>query len=193
MTLKTFLNESVTYDDLIKAIKDNNMTGRLIWRGMKRSDEEFGIKSVRKDRKSLSNYPYHYVFNDAFKEKFGHKLRSETLFVTKDFNEAANYGKAYAVIPKDKPKFYYSPNVKDLFSYDQRYFANDGKTGTIEQKIKALVDTYIEETKISDIKSKYTDVEIMILCNEYYFVDMTDLPFSAWEEFQGLLQYLEEF
>lgn len=193
MTLKTFLNESVSYEDLIKAIKDNNMTGRLLWRGMKKTNEEFGIKSVRKDRKSLSNHPYHNEFNDAFKEKFGHKLRSETLFVSKDFTEAAQYGKAYVIIPKDKPKFYYSPNVKDLFSYDQRYFEHDGKEGSPEQKIKDLVDTYIEETKVTDIKGKYSDVEIMILCNEYYFVDMTDLPFSTWENYQGLLQYLEEF
>lgn len=192
MTLKTFLSESVSYNDIIKAIKSNNLTGRLLWRGMKETGEEFGIKKTRKDRRSLSNYPYHDEFNKAFKEKFGVKLRSETLFVTKDNSSAGTFGTPYVIIPKDKPKYYYSPKVKDLFAYDQKYFEN-GVNGTFEEKMKNIVDSYIETSDISKIKYDYSDGEIMLLCDEYYYIDMENMSYDAWENYEGLLQYLEHF
>jgi hypothetical protein len=188
-----FITETISYDQIIKAIKLNNLNGPFLWRGVTfKLDDDFGLKKVRKDRESLSNYSYHYEFNELFFKKFKSKLRSEAVFCVKNQHLAADYGTPVIVIPKDKAKFYHSPFVKDLITFDKiklnlqnNEILKDKKT--IEEKLQAIVDTYIEYSDISKIKDNN---EIMILCNEYYYINVENMPYM--HTYEDLVDYLEE-
>lgn len=84
------------------------------------------IKSRRKDRYTLDIKPdISQIFDDYFQQQFDFRLRSSGVFATKDPVSAASYSqydtqlkrrKAYMFFPIGEYKYYWNPEILDLFS-----------------------------------------------------------------------------
>lgn len=137
----------------------------LMFRGMKNKGVGAFKQSVRGDRKPKNMLPeLHSKIDDWFQTKFGIKARSETVFVTGDFNDARSYGKAYAVFPIGEFDFVWSPEVGDLFIVLHNETPSEVPDRLADLKyqttdLKAAIDSYYE---------------IMVRCKEYYAVPIYD-------------------
>ena len=125
MNFYKFLNEDRTFDNIATVLKYNGQhyineyrkckDKNLIYRGLD-SDEDYIVKSVRKDRRPLdTNIEIHNLVDEYFHKKFNVKLRSESLFGTYSSSEASRYGNIFIIIPLGNFKIYISEKYNDLY------------------------------------------------------------------------------
>lgn len=102
--------------DFLKELKLRNKDN-LMYRGSNRS-RDFGRKKVRTDR-SPKDMPIqaHDALDDAFKDLYGWRARSEGLFCTGRKSTASSYGTAQIVFPIGRYEYLWSDNITDLYSY----------------------------------------------------------------------------
>jgi hypothetical protein len=188
MKFKYFINESDKniYKEIAKAIKANKLTGDFLYRGMK-NKPEIGMSVVRKDRVSLdTDNKIHNLFNDNFLEKFNIKLRSSTVFVTKNARESLTYGTTYIIIPKEKAEYYYNENVKDLWSSTERFIRETPEK--MKELIKKMADGYEKANNPKYVRNK--DCEIMIDCDNYYYMSLNAVDYeSIYNGYESLYDY----
>lgn len=78
-----------------------------------------GKKSVRKNRTPKDTPEFiHNALDDEFKNKFGVKARSNSIFATFSVENAYDYGNAYHIFPVGrKYAFIYSQEIDDLYTW----------------------------------------------------------------------------
>ena len=186
MRLKHYINESedIPWEQIkkdcqpfIKEIKNPNC---FLYSGRKEK-LPYIKKKVRKDRKPLDTPEViHNALNDIFKKKFGIKLRSESLFVSKCIGQASGYGTPYIILPIGKYKLYSNTDITDLYSSLNQYvnltelvefwtteYIKPAKEDFMNRAQK-IVDGYKETT--SPVKQRDKQ-EIMLVCDEYYAIN----------------------
>lgn len=139
ISFKQFLNESDDIESVIqqiqndcapfiKAMKNPIATGSYFFRGVKNrsifgknvnlinNEPEVVKGQLRTDRHPDSTpLVVHEVADAYFERTFGHKYRSNALFVTADENDADQYGKVYMVLPIGNYKCVTSHVINDLY------------------------------------------------------------------------------
>lgn len=113
--------------DLKKAYKSSGKSN-FLYSGRKSSD--FLItKKIRKNRKPLHTPELiHNKLDDMFKEKFGIKARSNSLFTYTDWYSVDYYGNPYYVFPVGKKyRFIWNNKVGDLFVELEKMLKNEFK------------------------------------------------------------------
>jgi hypothetical protein len=207
-----FLENKDTLNQIIDIVKTFDNKTPLLFRGSYKELDSYGKIAVRKDRKPTStDVETQEELDFFFKEKFGVKLRSESLFATLDVDMAETYGNLIIVVPKESTNYYTNPHIKDLFyAFDtvdslltSKLLLSDElpdilrKLSSITHKaytpdtldeipikeliknlkredysfiFKRAIDGYKKVTAISDIK---TNNEVMVDCDEYYYVRYT--------------------
>lgn len=85
--------------------------------------EYFQKLKLRKNRGPKDmDFEIHQKLDNLFDQKFGIKLRSNSLFCTRDYNMAAGYGDFVCLVfPIGKFEYYWNPDVIDLFSILDSY------------------------------------------------------------------------
>lgn len=197
------INESFTVKDgmeIIEMIKKDckpflreKMPGDFLYRGMKRNIDFYKKLKIRKNRRPKDTPErLHKIFDEEFKKKFGWGARSEGIFCTPSFDDAAYYGDAYLIFPIGSFKFVYSIHIPDLYTHVKKlyssYFLGQGEDEEIRELAKNLVDTYTDKQldRGMDI-----DVEISINCNEYYAVENDILiPIDNDKEYIDIIENL---
>lgn len=101
--------------DILKFYKNNNNL-RLLFRGIKSSDDVLYIKT-NKQRKPVDNSKiFHDWLNRGFNSAYGERVRSKCVFCTQKSSIAHLYGNnTYVIFPKGKIHFYYSNIINDIF------------------------------------------------------------------------------
>jgi len=99
--------------DIFNVMKKNH---NVLWRGVKTDTSSNIIEEVpRIDRKPRDTKQWlHDKLDDAFKVKFGWKVRSEGIFATSSIDFAKQFGKPYMFFPFDGYKYVWNPYVRDL-------------------------------------------------------------------------------
>lgn len=91
-----------------------------IFRGAKNIDDTYtkglGVKGSRIDREPLdTRRDVSKILDNFFEEKFGVKLRSSGVFASKLPTVASDYGRPFLFFPIGDYKYYWNPDVKDLY------------------------------------------------------------------------------
>ena len=198
-TFKTYLDEStylgedeISPEEAAKIIKERghewekiiggfrtDSVNWIIYRGMRvRFSPDICIKYPRTSRRPLTtDKNVHELADDYFKQKFGIKFRSETIFVSRSQPLAETYGDPYVIFPLDRVNFAWSPKVQD-FTYSAHAFNSRFKD---EESIsKEDINSFQEfmddlEYKCDDdsLRNEYVKFsnlkqhEVMIKCDEY--------------------------
>jgi hypothetical protein len=134
ITFKQFLSEEKR--ELVAFLRENCQpacqdiveSNYMLWRGMDgaqssyekwsvrdelKADVKFG--TVRKDREPRDTPLWaHNVVDDFLEDKFGVRLRSNSLFVYPEKILAGAYGRPHAIIPVGKYSLYWSDEATDL-------------------------------------------------------------------------------
>ena len=181
MRLINYINESedIPWDKIKKDcqpfIKDIKSPNDFLYSG-RQTNEKFFTRKVRKNRVPTDTPEIiHNLLDDMFKKKFGHKLRSESLFVTKDVEIASGYGTPYIILPIGNYKLFGNPKIYDLYSYingnfDLEEMIDFWTTEYIKPAKKEFIDNLQKViNKYKELQaSKIGDYEVMLLTNEYY-------------------------
>jgi len=109
--------------DIFNVMKTNH---NALWRGVDREPSSNITEMVpRTDRRPRDTKMWlHTRLDDAFKAKFGWRVRSEGTFATASMNFADQFGSPHMFFPFDGYKYVWNPNVHDLtaklisFNYD---------------------------------------------------------------------------
>lgn len=116
LNMKAFEKMVADCKPFLGELKKSNY--EFLYSGREGSYEKFNKRKIRKRRKPRDTPPeIHDMLNKSFKDKFGVKARSESLFITNNPHEAASYGQPHYVFPVGKYKLIYSKKVNDLYRY----------------------------------------------------------------------------
>ena len=166
---------------------NNQPYKHMILRGMKDLSypghglpDDAGIKTTRLDDRVPNDTPeeIHNLANEYFTQKHGHPYRNG-LFVTGYEMTAEAYGKPYAVFPIGKFDFIWNENISDFTTdvadyvmQDIEEFAERGDGFWPEDlgKSMRMFGPYTENNGM--IKAIENGGEIMIWCQEYYYMTM---------------------
>lgn len=182
------LNESIKIDTIIsdckKFIKESK--GHFLYRGIKNMGfydtkiERFEVNTNRKplDTPSLLQT----LFDEEFSKLYGVKPRASSIFCTGSRSLAGDYGRPMVIFPIGNYTYWWSPDVLDLVDIWSTYNIKlaDVRINTPEytedpseliSKINKLLTNrkYYNTDLVNAISSSN---EIMILCKEYYAVDI---------------------
>ncbi len=146
----------------LKSFKGHNL--EIWYRGIKNS-VSFFKNSVRIDRLPVStDIELHLELDSEFNKRYGHKFRSNALFVTGDEKEALEYGNVYMIFPINEYKYIWNDKIEDLFLFTD--ILNGDKPEYSDGISKEmLLSTYKSTNMIRAINS---EVEIMLACKKYY-------------------------
>jgi hypothetical protein len=186
----------------------NDVKNNVLYRGLKVNavEEEVGIKNVRlADRvpKDMAMND-HVSLNAYFEKNYGHPYRN-SLFVSGTRSIAAGYGKPYAIFPMGKFEYIWHPEIMDLYDFvgDEpvqlwekvakrakskgyqfttwdAFIADHGHAGGLLQfHHDTEIGRYLTQDLIGGIQ--HHGMEIMIWCQQYYYLDQDYLPMlNTW-------------
>lgn len=117
---------------------------------------------IRTDRKPMNtSNKYHIPLNKYFKDTYGIEYRSNSIFVTGDYNDANDYGQGspFLIFPIGNYNYLWSPNIDDLYMHTGVIFSKP-----LDSK-KSLLSSYIHNKDMN--KAILSDNEIMLNGTEY--------------------------
>jgi hypothetical protein len=121
--------------DLVKGGFDNtHRQDDLLYSGRNKTIPMFSSE-IRKNRRPKDMQPFrHDTYDRLFNDKFGVKVRSNSLFCTGNYTEALSYGSglAYLIFPIGQYKVIWSDKVRDLYT---DYIANK-----VFEKYPSMID-----------------------------------------------------
>lgn len=118
------------------------------------------------------------IFNDCFRANFGVPIRSQGVFTSKSPYVTETYGKTQIFFPIGEYRYFWSPNVDDLYQYVDENLHNVYQYGIYSEE-----DDYDEEEQIynfvDETVASYVDnqldrcerQEITFVCDSYYLVE----------------------
>lgn len=124
-------------------LKDYRKTHRILYRGLRRVDDNIFVGTSPINRKSV-DLPMliQNIFDDKFKQLHFDARRSNSIFCVPSAWTANKYGNAYMIFPINGFKFTWSPKVWDLYNY----------IGGLENASKEVVKDTIMITKSMSLK-----------------------------------------
>jgi len=146
----------------LKSFKGHNL--EIWYRGMQ-SSVSFFQRDVRTERiPTNTDVELHLELDSEFNKRYGHKYRSNALFVTGDVSEANEYGSVFMIFPIGDFKYLWNERIDDLFLFTDILSGNkpEYSSGTYKEK---LLSTYKSTNMMRAINS---EVEIMLACKQYY-------------------------
>lgn len=147
-----------------------SQTYKPMYRGIMIFDQYNAVSTspVRKNRKPLNTNPnVHKAVDAAFKQLFGYKFRSGSMFATGGSNNASYYGVNHVVIPIGEFTFCWSPNIHDLYdTSEERYIPHT----VPEEMVNFIKAVGYKTTDLN--KAISSKQEIMIYCDSYVKIRM---------------------
>jgi len=191
MKFNDYLNEE-KIDTIIKEIKTNCQPFLKDWRSLnidtfpysgRIKKVDFGIKNIRKDRKSKDMpIELHQLLDNWFYKKFGVRARSNSIFVSFDLNEVSFYGMPHLIFPIGNYTAISSSYIRDLYNemsilYKQHTNYNYNLIfkedyGILEDKgvFEKKVIEWLEKSKYEKKLKKQKGNEIMIVTDKCFLV-----------------------
>ena len=142
-------------------------------------DGVWKIEPIEKRKAKDTNWEISELIDSGLERKFGIPLRSRGVFATKNLSIASDYAgldrlkNTYMFFPKNGFRYFWNPNIDDLFtelrdSFDwYEEYDNIEITDEVLSDINWIVNGY-QEGDISRINLQ----EITFICDEYYLVDL---------------------
>lgn len=134
------------------------------------NEMEYGIKTVRQDRKPLDFTKVRSeIIDDWFMEKFGIRARSQCMFAGGNgitVGELKHYGTPCVVFPVGAFKYVWSPEVGDLYG-KMNIPWGDKTAEQWTEETHAFLENQKYQTDGLDAALR-TNNEIMIKCDSYY-------------------------
>jgi len=173
-----FLNDCKPFIKDMKSYFNKKGDFKFLYKGFDKYSEDFLIFKKENYRTPLStSNEVHKISNSIFYDKFGWYVR-DGIFVTKNSNDANNYGIPYLFFPIGSYNYVWSEHVRDFYSD----IATDIEEIFIDDNYDdVLYDTLYEEIN----RAEYTDtdlvyymdssidVEISFDCDRFYLLDMS--------------------
>lgn len=142
-------------------------------------DGVWKIQPVEKRKAKDTNWEISELIDSGLERKFGIPLRSRGVFATKNLSIASDYAgldrqkNTYMFFPKNGFRYFWNPNIDDLFTelrdnfdwYEE--YDNIEITDEVLSDINWIVNGY-QEGNISRINLQ----EITFICDEYYLLDL---------------------
>lgn len=170
MNFATYLTESAykktyTKDEIVKLIKENCDTSKLIYRGMSDGDDFYKITGENGGRKSANTSNHYTIILDHFiaQKNSKYPLRSKSIICTDDYDFAENFNETvYVILPfKDtilgrvndidmwSKKINIGPIKIDIEYLNDMYHSLDITSSSYEAFIKDL-ETLLDADKVKD-------------------------------------------
>lgn len=156
MRFQEYLTEEYDVDQVLEMVERNcsdifnimKDARNALWRGITQEPSSNIIEMVpRTDRKPKDTKQWlHDKLDDAFKEKFGWRVRSEGIFATSSSNMADQFGKSHMFFPFDGFKYVWSIDVHDLTERFINVNYNLDKLDDTALKLWAI-DDFLEVSK----------------------------------------------
>ena len=142
-------------------------------------DGVWKITPIEKRKAKDTNWEINELIDKGLERKFGIPLRSRGVFATKNLSIASDYGgldrlkNTYMFFPKNVFRYFWNPNIDDLFTelrdnfdwYEE--YNNIEITDEVLSDVNYIVDGY-QEGNINNVNLQ----EITFICDEYYLVDL---------------------
>jgi hypothetical protein len=153
-------------------------------------DGVWKIEPIEKRKAKDTNWEISELIDRGLERKFGIPLRSRGVFATKNLSIASDYAgidrlkDTYMFFPKNGFRYFWNPNIDDLFTelrdnfdwYEE--YDNIEITDEVLSDINWIVNGY-QEGNISRINLQ----EITFICDEYYLLDL-----KYFDEFENYIK-----
>ena len=142
-------------------------------------DGVWKIEPIEKRKAKDTNWEINELINKGLERKFGIPLRSRGVFATKNLSIASDYAgpdrlkNTYMFFPKNGFRYFWNPNIDDLFTelrdnFDwYKEYNNIEITDEVLSDVNYIVNGY-QEGNINKVNLQ----EITFICDEYYLVDL---------------------
>ena len=142
-------------------------------------DGVWKIEPIEKRKAKDTNWEINELINKGLERKFGIPLRSRGVFATKNLSIASDYAgpdrlkNTYMFFPKNGFRYFWNPNIDDLFTelrdnFDwYKEYNNIEITDEVLSDVNYIVNGY-QEGNINNVNLQ----EITFICDEYYLVDL---------------------
>lgn len=155
----------------------NGQVGKYtLWRGIQGTVAKgFGRKDARLAGRNPLNTrkPQHDIINKFFVDNFEHPFRN-AVFVTGDYMQAREYAQGganpHAIFPIGNFEYLWHPLLDDMYNE----IANTAPAHT-EKLMNNLKGGYRQDG-ITEAINRRGGIEIMLWCEEYYYMDEDMLP-----------------
>jgi len=158
--------------------------GEFLYSGRNKTQDVF-IGKVRSNRKpSDTNEKIHEILDEIFYDQFGFNARSNVIFCTGSYSEAADYGNVYIIFPMNKYKFVYSDTIRDLYNIVRTDGAGRDNIQSFDDFRESRLEDYTEEAR-SVLERSYEDQYSEDLDGhwEYHDFDVdVELPYGVDKE-----------
>lgn len=148
------------------------------------------IEPIEKRKAKDTNWEISELIDSGLERKFGIPLRTKGVFATKNLSIASDYAgldrqkNTYMFFPKNGFRYFWNPNIDDLFTelrdgfdwYEE--YDNIEITDEVLSDINWIVNGY-QEGNISRINLQ----EITFICDEYYLLDL-----KYFDEFESYIK-----
>lgn len=153
-------------------------------------DGVWKIEPIEKRKAKDTNWEISELIDRGLERKFGIPLRSRGVFATKNLSIASDYAgidrlkDTYMFFPKNGFRYFWNPNIDDLFTelrdnfdwYEE--YDNIEITGEVLSDINWIVNGY-QEGNINRVNLQ----EITFICDEYYLLDL-----DYFDEFENYIK-----
>ncbi len=158
-----------------------------LYSGRKKEKDLLINKKVRKNRKPKDTpLNLHFLLDDLFKSRTGLKLRSNSIFGTRNYNIARKYGAVYILFPVgNNYQLWFNPEIKDLWS--EISWIDKHKCDIESDEIKKYLSKIVNKYKQGFTKN---EVEIMLYCDEYLGLN-THWIQNSWLE-DRIIEWMKE-
>jgi len=142
-------------------------------------DGVWKIEPIEKRKAKDTNWEISELIDSGLERKFGIPLRSRGVFATKNLSIASDYAvpdrlkNTYMFFPKNGFRYFWNPNIDDLFTelrdnFDwYKEYNNIEITDEVLSDVNYIVNGY-QEGNINNVNLQ----EITFICDEYYLVDL---------------------
>ena len=163
--LKEYLIDQNGYEDLSNQYPSDDSRWKLykedcqsylnynidLFRGMGDRNFEFGVQTVRKDRKPKdTNVIFDSLVNKFLKEK-NLPLRRESVFASRNKHQTEEFGNVYLIFPIGEFRYAWIPNVADLIDIQKPVFEYVSESELAEfEKLSFEIAMSVFETRIME-------------------------------------------
>ena len=153
-------------------------------------DGVWKIEPIEKRKAKDTNWEISELIDSGLERKFGIPLRSRGVFATKNLSIASDYAgpdrlkNTYMFFPKNGFRYFWNPNIDDLFTelrdnfdwYEE--YNNIEITDEVLSDVNCIVNGY-QEGNINKVNLQ----EITFICDEYYLLDL-----KYFDEFENYIK-----
>lgn len=161
-SIKSIVDELFKLGISEKYLNDCKKAGDFLYRGSEKRIKDYLYVVPRTNRKPIGmSIKAQEMLDKIFLKRFGWKPRSEGVFVTGYYRNAALFGKPYIFIPEnDNYKFVWSPKIEDI-NYDEDFNIlheemlnnEDDRTDEFMKELEIITKSYKDSNFVAAIES----------------------------------------